>query len=191
MSAGNPTKKMKMWGVGRIFARISLAYGLLIWATEHFFSLNFKIAIIPPYLRAAPGVLLIVTGLIFFAAAVTAVRRALSAGRLVTTGVFRCCRHPLYAAWPVVKSDMNQRGSGRFGGEGPQQPEGEGFAVMEQTAESDLLGDGPIVEKDNYLPPGGEPAEIRILGVDPLPAHVGPVSLPPRTDPGPGGGPEW
>jgi len=101
MSAGNPTKKMKMWGVGRIFARISLAYGLLIWATEHFFSLNFKIAIIPPYLRAAPGVLLIVTGLIFFAAAVTAVRRALSAGRLVTTGVFRCCRHPLYAAWPV------------------------------------------------------------------------------------------
>ena len=40
-------------------------------------------------------------GIPFFIISVFAINRAHNSGKLVTEGIYRCCRHPLYAAWVV------------------------------------------------------------------------------------------
>jgi protein-S-isoprenylcysteine O-methyltransferase Ste14 len=61
----------------------------------------FRIEMVPRGVLIGLGLCLVVMGLLFFLASVRAVHRAYNAGRLVTEGVYSCCRHPLYASWVV------------------------------------------------------------------------------------------
>jgi protein-S-isoprenylcysteine O-methyltransferase Ste14 len=57
-------------------------------------------------LRSAPHTVFLVAGVLLLGItllvfAITSMTRGHSGGRLVTSGVFALCRHPLYAAWIV------------------------------------------------------------------------------------------
>lgn len=49
-----------------------------------------------------PAYVLLGLGLSCYLLAFRQLRRAARAGRLATRGMFRCCRHPIYASWILV-----------------------------------------------------------------------------------------
>jgi len=94
-------KKMSHWGIGPLFAFLSLCYaGLLFFATRYF-HLNTHIHFIPARLLMILGIGCLVLGAISYILSLRAISRAYNSDVLVTDGVFRCCRHPLYASWVV------------------------------------------------------------------------------------------
>jgi protein-S-isoprenylcysteine O-methyltransferase Ste14 len=94
-------KKMSRWGIGPIFAFLSIAYGLMTLIVSRHFDPFFTIGFVPQRFLSMLGIILIGVGLPFFIIAVKTVMRAYNADALVTGGIYRCCRHPLYAAWVV------------------------------------------------------------------------------------------
>ncbi len=102
MSWGNlPDKKMSRWGIGPVFAALSISYGLMTLLVIRYFHPLFQINLIPYTYLAVLGVILILIGVPFWIIAVHTVMRAYSAGELITGGVYRCCRHPVYSSWVV------------------------------------------------------------------------------------------
>jgi len=93
--------KMSRWGVGPTFASLSIGYGLMALAISRYFHPAFQIDLIPHRLLSILGIVLILIGVPFFIIAVKSVSRAYNADALVTDGIFRCCRHPLYGSWVV------------------------------------------------------------------------------------------
>ena len=92
---------MSLRGVGPVFAALSLVYGIsMIFISSHYHPV-FQISFMPNWLLSILGITLIVVGVPFFLIAVKTVVRAYNADKLVTDGIFRCCRHPLYASWAV------------------------------------------------------------------------------------------
>ncbi|NQE44969.1 hypothetical protein C5S31_02955 [ANME-1 cluster archaeon GoMg2] len=94
-------EKISRWGVGPIFAALSIMYGLLTIVISRFFHPLFKIGFIQDQILLIVGIVLIVIGIPFFIVSVIAVTKAYNADKLVTGNIFRCCRHPLYASWVV------------------------------------------------------------------------------------------
>jgi len=94
-------EKMTRWGVGPMFASLSIIYGLFMIMLSRHFEPLLEINFIPHRLLATVGILLILIGIPFNIVAIVIVTRAFNAGNLVTGGIFGMCRHPLYAAWVV------------------------------------------------------------------------------------------
>jgi len=90
---------MSRWGIGVIFAPVSLAYGMFTLALTYIFKPLFNLDFIPSTIRIIIGLLFLVIGIPFFISSVVAVSRAYNADKLVCSGIFRCSRHPLYASW--------------------------------------------------------------------------------------------
>jgi protein-S-isoprenylcysteine O-methyltransferase Ste14 len=94
-------EKMSRWGVGPVFAFLSVIYGILMLAISRYFHPVFQIPFIPYWVLGIAGVALILVGVPFFIVSVKTVTKAYNADALVTQGIFRCCRHPLYSSWAV------------------------------------------------------------------------------------------
>jgi protein-S-isoprenylcysteine O-methyltransferase Ste14 len=94
-------EKMSRWGIGPVFAALSIGYGIVIQALGRYYQPFFQIDFVPRRLLVILGVALIAAGVPFFIRSVSTVTRAYNADDLVTDGVFRFCRHPLYASWVV------------------------------------------------------------------------------------------
>ena len=94
-------EKMSRWGVGPTFASLSIGYGIMMLAISRYFHPAFQIGLIPHWLLLILGIALILIGVPFFIISVKSVMRAYNADALVTDGIFRCCRHPLYGSWVV------------------------------------------------------------------------------------------
>lgn len=94
-------EKMSRWGIGPIFAFMSIGYGILVFAISRYFYPFFKIPLLPQWLLSALGVLLLLIGIPFFIISVKTVMKAYNSDSLVTRGIYGCCRHPLYSAWVV------------------------------------------------------------------------------------------
>ena len=94
-------EKMSRWGVGPVFASLSIGYGLLMAVISRYFYPAFRMNFAPEWLLSILGMALIVFGGVFFVVSVKTIMRAYNADKLVTDGIFRCCRHPLYASWVV------------------------------------------------------------------------------------------
>ena len=92
---------MSRWGVGPVFAALSISYGLMMVAISRSFYPAFRIPFAPYGLLSILGIALMSIGAVFFIISVKTVMRAYNAEALVTDGIFRCCRHPLYASWVV------------------------------------------------------------------------------------------
>jgi len=94
-------EKMSQWGVGPTFASLSIVYGIMILAIGRYFQPAFQIGLIPHWLLFVLGIVLIIIGVPFYIISIKSVRRAYNADEIVTDGIFRCCRHPLYSSWVV------------------------------------------------------------------------------------------
>ena len=94
-------EKMSRWGVGPIFAALSIGYGMTTIALSNYYYPVFKIYIVSGRLLSVLGIILILMGIPFFVTSVITAMRAYNADSLMTDGIFRCCRHPLYASWVV------------------------------------------------------------------------------------------
>ena len=92
---------MSRWGVGPIFASLSIGYGIVTFAISRYCHPVFKIGFLPSWFLYTFGTILIMIGVPLFLISATTVMRAYNADALVTDGIFRRCRHPLYAAWVV------------------------------------------------------------------------------------------
>ncbi len=95
-------KKLSRWGIGPVFASLSILYGAATIVISRYWHPLFEIRIIPDRILEIAGIVLILLGVPFFLVSVKMVTRAYNADQLVTGGVFRCCRHPLYASWVVL-----------------------------------------------------------------------------------------
>jgi protein-S-isoprenylcysteine O-methyltransferase Ste14 len=93
--------QMSRWGVGPTFAVLSVGYGMMALAVSCYSHPTFQIGVVPYWLMSSVGLALVLVGGSFFIASTITVTRAYNAGVLVTDGVFRCCRHPLYSSWVV------------------------------------------------------------------------------------------
>ncbi len=80
---------------------IVFGYGIMALAISRYFHPAFQIGLIRHWLLSILGIALILFGVPFFIISVKSVSRAYNADALVTDGIFRCCRHPLYASWVV------------------------------------------------------------------------------------------
>jgi protein-S-isoprenylcysteine O-methyltransferase Ste14 len=96
-----PEKRMSRWGVGPVFAALSISYGLMTLLVSRYFHPVFQISFVPYSYLAILGVILIWIGVPFWIIAVRTIMRAYNANELVTGGVYRCCRHPVYSSWVV------------------------------------------------------------------------------------------
>jgi protein-S-isoprenylcysteine O-methyltransferase Ste14 len=94
-------EEMSRWGIGPTFASLSIGYGVVTLAINRYFHPAFQIGLVPYWLLSIFGIVLIVIGVPFLIFSVKTVMRAYNAGTLVTDGIFRCCRHPLYGSWVV------------------------------------------------------------------------------------------
>ncbi len=92
---------MSRWGTGPIFAALSISYGIGTILLSQYFHPFFQIGSGPHRFLTALGIALIMIGIPFFIISVKTVTRAYNANMLVTDGIYKCCRHPLYASWVV------------------------------------------------------------------------------------------
>ena len=91
--------RMSRFGVGPVFAILSFGYGMVSVVVSRYFDPFFRIEVLPYGVLAVVGSILIVVGIPFLVVSEKTVMRAYHAKKLVTSGIFRCCRHPLYASW--------------------------------------------------------------------------------------------
>jgi len=94
--------RQSRFGVGPKIALPTLAYAALAGAATR---MSPRICLLFSGISGAvliAGALLILAGVALLIAAATAVTRAYRDGRLITSGVFALCRHPIYAAWIVL-----------------------------------------------------------------------------------------
>ena len=92
---------MSRWGIGPIFAFLSIGYGFLTLIISRNYDPFFRIPILPQWLLSAIGTILLSIGILFFIISVKTLTKAYNSDSLVTNGIYKCCRHPLYSAWVV------------------------------------------------------------------------------------------
>jgi len=95
-------KRMSILGAGPVVAVFTGLYlAATIWASFGW-PLLFAIDAVPYPWLAAAGVLLFVAAAPVYAVTVRTTFRAYRENRLVTTGAYAICRHPLYALWILL-----------------------------------------------------------------------------------------
>jgi len=94
-------KKMSILGIGHIFILLTILYGTIVLFITIYYYPFFQIQIIPYYLMNSLGIVFIVIGLPFLIISAIAIMHAYNSDRLVTDGIYRCCRNPIYTAWTV------------------------------------------------------------------------------------------
>ncbi len=93
-------KKMTRWGVGPQFALISCIYVIIIFILNYVWFSNLLIPI-SPNLSLIFGIILIVLGLPVFLIPAFTIDKYFKDGKLVTKGIYRYFRHPIYASWII------------------------------------------------------------------------------------------
>jgi protein-S-isoprenylcysteine O-methyltransferase Ste14 len=90
---------MSVLGIGPILAIVGGATTALVILVQALWGV--QIGLDPPWAQITQvlGILLGVMGILFWGIGAVAVERAFKSHRLVTTGVFRFCRNPLYSAF--------------------------------------------------------------------------------------------
>lgn len=101
MQAKEMNSTMTRWGVGPLFAALSFVYAIVMIRVDSHFKPLFSLKFIPYSLLAVLGSTLIISGIIFLFLAATDMMRGYNEGKLITSGVYGLCRHPIYAVWAV------------------------------------------------------------------------------------------
>jgi len=89
-------------GVGPLIFIPALTYLLVLVPLRLKAAHWLRWSFLPRHVCLPPAYVLLVIGLSCYLLAFRQLRRAARAGRLATGGMFRCCRHPIYASWILV-----------------------------------------------------------------------------------------
>ncbi len=93
---------MTKWGVGPTLAFYSAIYCIMMYGLTLLFDPFFRITLTHKKILVWMGLAFIfILGIPFLISSAVPVMRAFKDGRLVTTGVYSMCRHPIYAAWLI------------------------------------------------------------------------------------------
>ena len=85
--------------MGPAFAALSTLYLILILIISHYF--QFKIESGNNILLEIAGIFLLAIGIVFYIISVVKVMKAYNSDKLITSNIYKFCRHPLYASWVV------------------------------------------------------------------------------------------
>lgn len=92
-------EKMPLWGIGPQFAILIIIYSIMItifhWITKPLFT----IVLTSPLTFGIIGIVLLTVGIIFTKVAVKRIIESHNQDVLCRQGVYRLCRHPIYASW--------------------------------------------------------------------------------------------
>jgi protein-S-isoprenylcysteine O-methyltransferase Ste14 len=92
--------KMTRWGIGPLFALLSISYGLFAFVLAKS-NPTWKIDFIPYPILSTVGIILILTGIPFFIISIKSLHHAYNSNSLITTGIYGICRHPMYGVWII------------------------------------------------------------------------------------------
>ena len=92
---------MSLLGIGPKLALFTLLYSILLKTVIVHYHIDFTLDIIPYYLLAVKGIILIIIGLFFLIPSFSAISKLRTVDNLYTKGIYSVCRHPLYASWIV------------------------------------------------------------------------------------------
>ncbi|MCD6404981.1 MAG: isoprenylcysteine carboxylmethyltransferase family protein [Planctomycetes bacterium] len=90
---------MTRWGIGAAWFGWSSIFSAPVVVVSWCFSPQLLVTSISPWFFYVPAIILLAAGIPFWAVSAGAIGRHYNTGRLCTTGVYRLCRHPTYAAW--------------------------------------------------------------------------------------------
>jgi protein-S-isoprenylcysteine O-methyltransferase Ste14 len=93
--------KMNRWGIGPLLFSLSTIYGLIILIVDNHFYPMFQVKFLPYQYFIYLATTVFIIGIPFFITSIITITRAYNANKLVTNGIFKFCRHPLYASWVV------------------------------------------------------------------------------------------
>ncbi len=82
-------------------AILTILFSVIPLSISFYFYPSFQIKIIPQIVLTIIGIIFILAGLAMFLISYITIDRAYYQEKFVKTGVYRCCRHPLYASWLV------------------------------------------------------------------------------------------
>ena len=94
------TKEMTRWGVGPVYAIVSIILGAVILLVSHYWLPAMTLAY--DTLIFTSGLTLIAAGIAIFLIAAFQVHTGFNKGELVTGGVYAYVRHPVYAVWILL-----------------------------------------------------------------------------------------
>jgi len=95
-------EKMSLWGAGPRIGRWTFFYLAAAVAASILWPSRFSIPFVPRAYLTVVGLALLLSAVPLYVLTVRAVARAHREDRLVTTGPYAVCRHPLYALWILL-----------------------------------------------------------------------------------------
>lgn len=99
MKKAKSRKNMTVFGVGPKLVLGTVLFTLLVIGLCAKLPGNFHMSFLLSPIRVTLGILLIVAGGILYVLSAKTILKGFPAGKLLTTGVYGLCRHPLYASW--------------------------------------------------------------------------------------------
>jgi protein-S-isoprenylcysteine O-methyltransferase Ste14 len=90
---------MTRLGVGARFTVLTVCLLFVLTGVRPIRPAVFRVESVSYHVLVVLAPVLIAIGVPFYVSGVLAVMKAFNEGRLCTTGVFGCCRHPGYASW--------------------------------------------------------------------------------------------
>ncbi len=96
------SKKMTIWGVGGQLSFWTLFYAIHIVVIDRLQEGRFQILFIPESWRYLIAAVLGLLGIVLLMASGRTLSKGFHEGKLLTTGLYACCQHPLYAAWNLL-----------------------------------------------------------------------------------------
>lgn len=92
-------KRLSFWGVGPKMAVITLLYTGILLALHYSFPGIFTLSLVPATLIWLLSALLLCIGFPFLIISAKTIKAVYQQDQLYTKGVYRLCRHPLYASF--------------------------------------------------------------------------------------------
>jgi len=93
----NKVKELTFWGTSPIIFLLTILFAIPIVTINCIFKSNFKISIIPHQVLIILAIILLCIGIPFYIYTAKKLKNAYKEQKLVTNGIFKLCRNPLFA----------------------------------------------------------------------------------------------
>jgi protein-S-isoprenylcysteine O-methyltransferase Ste14 len=92
---------MTRWGIGPLWTGVTAICAIPVLLAQHLHRDLFTFYFVPRLCVIVCALVLLAVGVPFLASALITLHRRFDGHHLVTSGPYRLCRHPIYAAWTL------------------------------------------------------------------------------------------